>query len=82
MQIRVFGTDWCEDTARSREQLDELGLKYHYINIDEDPKAQAWAKAQNGGKQKTPTIDVNGQIVIEPSNAQLEQVLRESGLIK
>ena len=80
-KIKVFGADWCEDTQRSREQLDELGLKYDYINIDKDAASQAWVKQQNGGKQKTPTIDVEGRIIIEPSNEQLEILLRETGAI-
>jgi mycoredoxin len=79
--IKVFGTDWCEDTQRSREQLDELGVDYEYINIEEDPAAEAWVKQQNGGKQKTPTIDLGGRIVIEPSNEELEETLRASGML-
>jgi mycoredoxin len=79
--IKVFGADWCEDTQRSLEQLDALGLDYDYFDVDEDPAAQAWVKEQNGGKQKTPTIDVKGKIVIEPSDEELEETLRERGFI-
>ena len=80
-KIKVFGTDWCEDTQRSREQLDELKLSYEYSNMERDPAAQTWVKEQNGGKQKTPTINVKGKIVIEPSNEELEETLRECGIL-
>jgi hypothetical protein len=32
-------------------------------------------KAQNGGKEKKPTIDIEGRILAEPTNKELDAAL-------
>ena len=79
--IKVYGTDWCEDTAATRNNLDSLGVQYEYVDVETDAKAQAWIKEQNGGKQQTPTLDIGGRILIEPDERELEEALRGTGLM-
>jgi glutaredoxin len=74
--IKVYGTGWCEDTERTRHHLDALRVHYEYIDIEQDPAAQAWVKRQNGGKQKTPTVDMEGRILVEPTNEQVDEALK------
>jgi glutaredoxin len=74
--ITVYGADWCEDTQATRAHLDGLGLAYQYVNVDADPKSKEWIKAQNNGKQQTPTVDVGGQILIEPEDDELDEAIR------
>ncbi len=80
--VRVYGADWCEDTMATREQLDQLGVKYEYVDVDLDKAAEAWIKQKNGQKRKTPTVDVRGEILIEPNERELVQALRDKGLTK
>ena len=77
-RIKVYGADWCPLTAEAREHLDELGVEYEYINIEEDPAAAKWVKQQNGGKEKKPTIDIDGLILSEPSNRELDAALERA----
>lgn len=79
--IKVYGADWCGMTTATLEHLDELGLKYQYINVDEDSAAAQWVRDQNGGKEKKPTLDIGGEVVTAPSNRQLDDVLRRKGLL-
>ena len=79
-QITVYGADWCPLTKRARLHLDELGVPYHYINIDRDRNAAAWVATRNGGKEKKPTIDIDGQVLTEPSNQELDEVLIAKGI--
>jgi mycoredoxin len=79
--IKVYGTDCCEDTAATRNNLDSLGVQYEYVDVETDAKAQAWIKEQNGGKQQTPTLDIGGRILIEPDERELEEALRGTGLM-
>ena len=80
-EITVYGADWCEDTQATRNNLDSLGVQYQYINVEQDPQAQAWVKEQNGGKQKTPTVKIRGSILVEPDEKELEEALRNTGLM-
>jgi glutaredoxin len=79
--VKVFGADWCEDTQATRNHLDSLGVPYQYINVEQDAKARDWVKQQNNGKQKTPTVDIGGKILVEPDEQELEQALRGTGLM-
>ena len=76
--VKVYGADWCEDTQETRAHLDAQGIPYQYINLDKDAAAEQWAKDQNNGKRQTPTVDIGGRILIEPDNAQLDEVLRNA----
>jgi len=79
--IKVYGADWCGDTQITRFQLDQLGIEYDYFDVDGDPAARDWVLKQNGGKQKTPTVDVGGTILVEPSEEELDQVLKDKGIL-
>jgi glutaredoxin len=77
--IKVYGADWCSMTRRTRVHLDRRHIPYEYVDIDEDRSAASWVAAQNGGKEKKPTVDVAGYVLSEPSNEELDRVLREKG---
>lgn len=75
----VYGADWCEDTRRSLRHLRRLGVPHQYINVDEDADALDRAKQLNGGRRRTPTIDlgVGGTALVEPDNDTLGGALVE-----
>jgi mycoredoxin len=81
-QVQVYGADWCEDTQRSRQHLERLGVPYDYINVEHGPQASAWVKSQNNGKEKKPTIKIGTTILSEPSDPELEQALRTQGVLR
>ena len=80
-ELTVYGADWCGDTRRTRMRLEELGVPYRYINIEEDPAALEWVLRQNDGVRKMPTVDLGGLVLSVPSNGELEAGLRRQGLI-
>jgi len=77
MAIRVFGATWCPMTTSTLRHLDQLGVKYQFIDIDEDSKAAEWVRSQNDGKERKPTLDIDGVILSEPSNAEVDRTLRQ-----
>ena len=79
--IDIYGTDWCEDTQHTRQHLESLGIGYQYINIEQDADAAEWVKRQNDGTQKTPTVEIRGLVLSEPSNGELDTALRAKGLL-
>lgn len=86
-KIVVYGADWCEDTQRSRRQLESLGVSYDYVNVEKDSAADERVKQWNGKRRVTPTIVLpTGNVVTgedrlaAPSNQELEARLREGGL--
>ncbi len=80
--LTVYGADWCSMTQQVLEQLDSLKVTYKYIDIDHDKDAAHWVSQQNNGKEKKPTLHVDGNVIVEPDLEELEDYLRRTGLLK
>ncbi|MDZ4799119.1 MAG: glutaredoxin family protein [Bryobacteraceae bacterium] len=80
-QVKVYGADWCGMTTRTLDFLDELGVPYDYVDVEKDPHATEWVKQHADGKVKKPTLDIGGTVLVAPDNSELEEVLREHGLL-
>ena len=66
-------------TKRTLEHLDDKQIPYTYVNIDRDRRAASWVASQNNGREKKPTLDIGGTVIAEPSNQELDEVLRGKG---
>jgi glutaredoxin len=73
--VKVYGADWCPMTRRSLDHLRLLGVPFKYIDIENDPAASEWVKRQNHGKEMKPTIDIDGCVLAEPTNEELDAAL-------
>ncbi len=74
--IMVYGAVWCPDCKRAKQFFGEQRVQYNNVDIDEDPKSIAFVEKINDGKRIIPTIIFpDGEILVEPSNAQLAQKL-------
>jgi len=80
-KVKVYGADWCSMTTRTLAHLEQVGVPFDYIDVEADEAASQWVKDQNDGKEKKPTLDVAGTVVITPSNAELEKALKAAGLL-
>jgi mycoredoxin len=74
--VVVYGTSWCPDCRRAQRVLDQNGVSYRYVNIEEDRVAAEYVVGVNRGYRSVPTIVFpDGSILVEPSNAQLQAKL-------
>ena len=74
--IMVYGATWCPDCKRATQFLGEQRIQYNNVDIDEDPRSVAFVEKLNSGRRMIPTIVFpDGQILVEPTNAQLAQKL-------
>ena len=74
-RIVVYGAYWCSDSIRTRRFLNRHGVPYTLVDVDEDPQAAQKVKEWNNGFLSTPTLDIEGRIVTEPSNEELAKLL-------
>jgi glutaredoxin len=79
--IRVYGTDSCPMTKASLLYLDSQAVPYEYFDIEENAEAAEWVRAHNSGKERKPTIEIGKQILVEPSDEELERSIRSHGLL-
>jgi glutaredoxin len=80
-RVKVYGADWCGDTQRTLKLLETLGVAYEYVDIEEDQQAALWVKEQNDGKERKPTVRLGEQALSVPTDEELENALRENGLV-
>ncbi len=74
--IVMYGTSWCPDCRRAQRVLEQHGVPYQYVNIEEDAAAAAYVVQVNNGFCSVPTIVFpDGAVLVEPSNRQLQAKL-------
>ncbi len=82
-EILFYSTTWCGDCRRSRKVFDAMGVAYADIDIEEHPEAAEVVRRLNHGMQSVPTIVFpDGSVLVEPSNAILEQKLIKLTAVK
>ena len=81
--VIVYGASWCGDTTRVRQRLAQLEVEFNYYDIDKDEAMKRTAAAYQNGGTKIPVVDLGSDtVLIEPSNADLEDALHKTGHIK
>jgi len=80
-KVKVYGADWCSMTTQTLAHLEETGVPFEYIDVEQDEAASQWVKDQNDGKEKKPTLDLCGTVLCTPSNRELDEALKTAGLL-
>jgi len=74
--IMVYSTVWCPDCKRAKQFFGEQRVAYTNVDIEQDEKAMAFVEKINEGMRIVPTIVFpDGEILVEPSNADLAMKL-------
>lgn len=81
MTVKVYSTTWCSDCVRSKRTLEQHGVDFHEINIENDPAAVAFVMEINRGRRSVPTIVFpDNSTLTEPNSVELVGKLKELGL--
>ena len=71
-KIQVYSTSWCPDCHRAKYILDEYGITYDEIDVEQNADGLNFVKQVNNGNRVVPTIVFpDGSILVEPSNQTL-----------
>ncbi len=73
--IRLFSTTWCGHCRRLKRQLDDAGIAYEEIDIDEERQYGDRIVAKSGGYRVVPTVEVAGDLLINPSLEEVREAL-------
>lgn len=70
--LRVLGTSWCGDCARSKAFLHHRGIAFEWVDIELDDAAASEVERLNDGHRIVPTIVFpDGDVLVEPSDDEL-----------
>lgn len=79
-QLVVYGTGWCPDVRGSRALLDQAGIAYTYVDLDEDETATELVRQLQRGQRRVPTLLwPDGSFLVEPTDGQLRAHLDTEG---
>ncbi|MEN0134328.1 MAG: mycoredoxin [Rhodococcus sp. (in: high G+C Gram-positive bacteria)] len=74
--LTIYSTTWCGYCRRLKTQLDESGIGYVEIDIEDDPSSAEFVGSVNGGNHVVPTVKfADGSTATNPSLAQVKQLL-------
>ena len=79
--VVVYGTSWCAASQRVRRYLDRLDIPYQYRDMEYDPVATRRVPWWTGGYASHPTVQIGGQILVEPTLDEIDWVLSRYGLM-
>ena len=83
MKIDFYTTDWCGDCVRSKAFLKKLNLNFNEINVDTNQEANEYIKSLQINQRRIPTIVFDdGSFLVEPSDIDLQNKLKELNYIK
>ncbi|AOW92258.1 glutaredoxin-like protein [Rhodococcus sp. WMMA185] len=74
--LTIYSTTWCGYCRRLKTQLDESGISYVEIDIEDDPASADFVGSVNGGNHVVPTVKfADGSTATNPSLAQVKKLL-------
>ena len=73
--IIMYSTTWCGHCRRLKRQLDEAGIEYREIDLDVEPEHGAKIIEATGGYRIVPTIEIAGELLINPPVARVEELM-------
>jgi len=76
--ISIYGSKTCGDTTRAMRVLDDREIPYEFKDVDLTPELNEYLANLNNGIRKMPTIQIDNEILIEPSDADLIKAVERS----
>lgn len=77
MNIKMYGADWCSDCVNVKKYLDSKGIKHEYIICTDNDEAIEFLERVNHGKRIIPTLDIDGEIYVNPGISGLMKIIEE-----
>lgn len=74
--LTVYSTTWCGYCRRLKTQLDEAGIEYAEIDIEQNPESAEFVGSVNGGNHIVPTVlFADGSTATNPTLAAVKRAL-------
>lgn len=74
--LTIYSTTWCGYCRRLKTQLNEAGISYSEIDIEQHPEAADFVGSVNGGNHVVPTVlFADGSTATNPTLAAVQKAL-------
>ncbi len=76
--VTMYSTTWCGYCRRLKREMTEAGIAFREIDLDDDPSHDDRIIARTGGYRTVPTLEVKGELLVNPSLREVEAALRSN----
>ena len=73
--VKMYSAEWCYDCKAMLSFFEEKNVDYKVIDVDTDPEAVERLKQLCGGKKIVPTLEINGQVYVNPTLETLKSLI-------
>lgn len=80
--ITVDGRPGCAHSQMIRRWLDRRGVPYRYVDVERSPRSRSRLAWLTGGRVRSPTVAIGGEILVQPTFEELEWALRRYGVVR
>ena len=63
----MYSTRWCGYCRRLARQLDDAGIPYVEVDVDDHTDQGRRIMEKTGGYRTVPTVEVGGHLLVNPS---------------
>jgi mycoredoxin len=74
----MYSTVWCGHCHRLKRQLEAAGIEYVEVDVGQKSEHDARIMAATGGYRTVPTVEVDGELLVNPSVADITRALAAS----
>lgn len=74
-QVIMYCRSWCGDCRRARAWLQEQGIPFIEIDVEEDQDAHSRAAGHNDGRLHTPTFEIGDGVCVDFRPEKLKELL-------
>ena len=76
--VTMYSTTWCGYCRRLKREMTEAGITFREVDLDDDPSHDDRIIARTGGYRTVPTLEVRGELLVNPSLREVEAALRSN----
>lgn len=73
--VKLYSTAWCGHCRRLKRELDEAGITFTEVDLDERPELGERIVAVTGGDRTVPAVEIDGHVLVNPTLRQVEEAL-------
>lgn len=76
--VTMFSTTWCGYCRRLKRQLEEAGIAFTEVDLEDDPSHDDKIIAKTGGYRTVPTLEVKGRLLVNPTLREVQSALNQN----
>ncbi len=73
--VTMYSMSWCGYCRRARAALEQQGIAFQEIDIEQRPELAATVEEWNGGNRTVPTFRVGEEVVTYKDRARLRDLI-------